>query len=99
MITRYIPVDQDYHEMIEQEQAKNATAVIHYFNNEYSLGEEKANITGFTTNNSNEEFVALDNGTEIRIDRIIVVNGKPGPAYDEYDSYANACLDCNVKTD
>jgi hypothetical protein len=31
---------------------------------------------------------------KIRLDRIIVFNGKPGPAYDEYDSYALACLDC-----
>lgn len=99
MSTRYIPVDQDYHEMIEQERAKNATATVHFFTKENSLGEEKAKISGLTTNMRNEEFVSLENGKEIRIDRIIVINGKPGPAYDEYDSYALACLDCNVQTD
>jgi hypothetical protein len=31
---------------------------------------------------------------QIRIDRIITLFGKPGAAYDEYDSFANQCLAC-----
>ena len=31
----------------------------------------------------------------IRIDRIITLFGKPGAAYDEYDAFANACMDCS----
>ncbi len=27
------------------------------------------------------------------------IKGKPGPAYDEYDAFALACLDCNVQSD
>ncbi len=94
MNTKFIPVDPDYHEMIEKERNEKDTAVIHYFKNENTIGEEKEKITGITTNHRNEEFVSLANGKGIRIDRIIVVNGKPGPAYDEYDAYALACLDC-----
>ncbi len=94
MNTRYIPADPDYYEMIEKEKAEKDTAVIHYFKDENQLGEEKAKINGIKKNHLNEDFVALDNGKGIRIDRIIVVNGKPGPAYDEYDAYALACLDC-----
>jgi hypothetical protein len=33
-------------------------------------------------------------GEQVRLDRIITINGKPGPAFDEYDNYANACLSC-----
>jgi len=33
-------------------------------------------------------------GEQVRLDCIITINGKPGPAFDEYDSYANACLSC-----
>ncbi len=94
MNTKYMPVDPDYYEMIEKEKAEKDTAVIHYFKNENSLGEEKGKIKGVNKSHQNEDFVTLDNGKGIRIDRIIVINGKPGPAYDEYDSYALACLDC-----
>lgn|SRR5690554_2394640 len=94
MKPRYIPVDPDYHEMIKSEREKNKVAVIHYFKDENSLKEERGRIKGITTNHRNEEFISLDTGKGIRIDRIIVINGKPGPAYDEYDAYALACLDC-----
>jgi hypothetical protein len=39
-------------------------------------------------------FILLDSGTRIRIDRIITLFGKPGAAYDKYDAFANACMDC-----
>lgn len=94
MDTKYMPVDPDYYEMIEKEKAEKDTAVIHYFKDENLLGEEKGKIKGINKNHRNEDFVNLDNGKGVRIDRIIVVNGKPGPAYDEYDAYALACLDC-----
>ena len=94
MSTRYLPVDPDYHEMIREEMAKSQPAIIHYFNNDNTLGEEKQVIKGLVTNPVHEEYVVLEQGHRIRIDRIIVVNGKPGPAYDEYDAYALACLDC-----
>lgn len=94
MNPKYLPVDPDYYEMIEQEKVKKETAVIHYFKNGNALGEEKGVIKSVTKNHLNEDFVTLENGTGVRIDRIIVVNGKPGPAYDEYDAYALACLDC-----
>lgn len=94
MSPRYLPVDHDYHEMISGEQATRRVAVVHYFREGNVLGEEKAKISGISRSPQNEEFVDLDNGSSIRIDRIIVINGKPGPAYDEYDAYALACLDC-----
>ena len=39
-------------------------------------------------------FIALNTGSKVRVDRIITLYGKPGAAYDEYDAYANACMDC-----
>jgi len=39
-------------------------------------------------------FIHLDPKASIRIDRIITLFGKPGAAYDEYDAYANACMEC-----
>jgi hypothetical protein len=94
MSARYKPVDPDYYEMIEAEIKAGNNAVIHFFKNENTIGEEKGKIKGITVSHQNEEFLSLENGKGIRIDRIIVINGRPGPAYDEYDSYALACLDC-----
>jgi len=39
-------------------------------------------------------YIVMDPEYKIRIDRIITVFGKPGPAYDEYEAYANQCLSC-----
>ena len=41
-------------------------------------------------------FITLDSGTQIRIDRIITLYGKPGAAFDEYDAFANQCLSCTA---
>ena len=38
----------------------------------------------------------FQNGNEVRVDRIIVYNGKPGPAFDEYQAFANECLSCKA---
>jgi hypothetical protein len=94
MNPKYLPVDPEYYEMIEKEKAEKETAVIHYFTEGNSLGEAKGKLKEITVNESHEDFVTLADGEKVRIDRIIALNGKPGPAYDEYDAYALACLDC-----
>jgi hypothetical protein len=38
----------------------------------------------------------LSDDDYVRLDRIITINGKPGPAFDEYDNYANGCLSCKA---
>jgi hypothetical protein len=94
MSTKYYPVDPDYHDMIHKEMSEKETAVINYFEDGNTLGNLSGKIKGIIADENHEEFVVLHSGKKIRIDRIIVLNGKPGPAYDEYDGYALACLDC-----
>jgi hypothetical protein len=67
---------------------------VHYFGDDNSLHSAHGKVKEIQSNSENEEFVKLDNGEQVRFDRIIVFGGKPGPAFDEYDSYALACLDC-----
>lgn len=45
------------------------------------------------------EFLSLMDNDPVRLDRIITLNGKPGPAYDEYNSFADACLSCQAGYD
>ncbi|MGM0621751.1 MAG: hypothetical protein ACQETJ_11945 [Bacteroidota bacterium] len=94
MSTRYLPVDPDYYEIVEKAISEEKVVAVHYFGDDNSIKSAKAKVKEIQTNSENEEFVKLDNGEQIRIDRIIVLGGKPGPAFDEYDAYALACLDC-----
>ena len=94
MKTIFLPVDPVYYEPIEQAISSEETAVAHYFGEGNTLKNAKGNLKKITTSPDGEEFILFDNGQKVRIDRIIVFNGRPGPAFDEYDSYALACLDC-----
>jgi hypothetical protein len=84
-----------YDEIFADEQKKEFSKVI-YFGKGIDLEEAKGKITGLPKNELHEEYLCFDSGAEVRIDRIISINGIPGPAFDEYDRYALACLDCNV---
>lgn len=89
-----MPIDPDYYEMFDAEIKKNKHSRIQYFIAEKELNESKGALEGISKNSENEEFLKVKGAKQIRLDKIIAVNGKPGPAYDEYDSYANACMDC-----
>ncbi len=98
MKTDFNPVYPHFYEIFASEQGK-ALCKVFYFGNGTEIMEAKGKITGLETNENREEYLVFDSGEEVRIDRIISINGKPGPAYDEYDSYALACLNCNVGAD
>lgn len=82
-----------YDEIFAREREKDNSKVI-YFGNGVELEEAKGKITGTFKNDLNEEYLCFDTEEEVRIDRIISINGVPGPAYDEYNNYGLACLDC-----
>ena len=63
------------------------------------MEEAKGEITGLIKKEAFEEYLTFDSGDEVRIDQIITINGIAGPAYDEYDAFALACLNCNVVAD
>ena len=96
MKTNYTPVNPGYFDIMEKEIAKNKLSKVFFFEAQNVLEEEKAGLEEIISVNNFEKFLLMENGKRIRIDRIITINGIPGPAYDEYDRYALACLDCNV---
>ncbi len=97
MKTIFSPVYPVFYEIISEEKEKKFSRII-YFGDENALEEVKGKITGLATRDADEEYLLFGSGEEVRIDRIITINGKVGPAYDEYDAYALACLNCNVET-
>ncbi len=94
MYEKYLPVDPYFYELIEKGKKSLLPSHIHYFTPENRLKEYHGMLRGTLTNKIHEEFLLFASGEKIRLDRIIAFDGKPGPAFDEYDSYALACLDC-----
>ncbi|GGG92402.1 hypothetical protein GCM10007415_28960 [Parapedobacter pyrenivorans] len=92
--TSYLPVAWEYREVIDEEMNKRTTGKIFYFCRSEGICEAKGSVAFMKEEKQKGLFITLDTGAKIRVDRIITLFGKPGAAYDEYDSYANACLDC-----
>jgi uncharacterized protein (UPF0248 family) len=80
--------------------AKNNSRVIYFsFSKEPELEESNGKIIKIENIKDEGSFLLFDNGDKVRLDRIVVINGKPGPAYDEYDAYALAPLTCKAGYD
>lgn len=94
METTYTPVQYVYKEMIDEEIAKQSTGKIFFFDQKGALEEAEGKIEKVEEIDNKGTFIVLDNGSKIRVDRIITLFGKPAAAFDEYDAYANACMNC-----
>ena len=89
----YLPVDPDFLEMVEKMTAgKKASGKIHYFEASNQIGLAEGDLKGILKNEQGEFLIVKDQ--QVRMDKIITLLGKPGPAYETYDRYANACLTC-----
>ena len=94
MDTSYTPVQYVYREIIAEQIEKAADGKIFFFDNEGKVESVEGRIVTMKEVDRKGIFITLDTDYEIRIDKIITVFGKPGAAFDEYDSYANQCLSC-----
>ena len=95
METSYSPVDWAYREVIEEQIAKNTEGKIFFFCEEETICTAIGKVIKMEEIDGKGIFIHLEPEKSIRIDRIITLFGKPGAAYDEYDAYANACMDCS----
>lgn len=95
MTPLYLPIDPDFFDLFDKEKENDSTKVV-YFGKGTNLEEVNCKIDKVVKKNGNEHFMTFENEQEVRVDRIIVYNGKPGPAFDEYDSFANECLSCKA---
>lgn len=94
METSYTPVDYAYREVIAEEIAKNTFGKIFYFSKTGVVDSAEGRIIRCDEISGKGLFIELDSKEKIRIDRIITLFGKPGAAYDEYDAFSNACMNC-----
>lgn len=94
METKYLPVDPDYLDRFEQAISAKHKVTVQYFEKALSFKKTEGRVTKISHNKKGEDFLVFENGLKIRLDQIIAFNGKPGPAFEKYDSFALACLDC-----
>ncbi|WP_164110514.1 MULTISPECIES: hypothetical protein [Sphingobacterium] len=90
----YLPVAWEYREIIEEQILKKNRGKIFYFEDDNTVGEAQGTVLQMTEEKNKGVFIIMDNDYRIRIDRIITLFGKIGAAYDEYNQYANSCMDC-----
>lgn len=90
----YLPVAWEYREIIEEQINKKSKGKVFYFGEDNKVEETQGTVVEMTEEKGAGMFIIMDTGFRIRIDRIITLFGKIGAAYDEYDAYANACMDC-----
>jgi hypothetical protein len=95
MMSAYLPVQHVYKEIIQEEIRKNSSGKVFYFDALDQVADAEGRITSLKELKPEGYFIEMDPAASIRIDRIITLFGKPGPAYDAYDAFANACMDCS----
>lgn len=92
-VSDYLPVPFDFREIIEEQKQSGMNGLIHYFTGVREIESARGAIVKISKNEKGE-FLHLNGGDTIRLDKIITLYGKPGPSYDEYDAFANACFSC-----
>ncbi len=92
---KYLPIDPDFYEILDNLTTNHKELKIFYFLPDNEIGQANGKYKEIKKTEDGE-FLTIKDGRRVRLDRIITINGKPGPAFDEYDSYANACLSCQA---
>lgn len=99
MKTSYLPIDSEYFELLEREMSKESIRIFYFSFDNYPELEEVSGKASKIDKNENNAYFIFFQEKKVRLDRIVVFNGIPGPAYDEYDAYALAPLTCKAGYD
>lgn len=89
--TDYRPLDPAFHELLEGAVAARKKVVIEYFN-EYRQLHTLGGLPKVLAHEGGEEFLEMATGERIRLDRIIVLDGRFFPGYEDFsDLFAARC--------
>ena len=88
----FVPFDPDYYGNLEK--LLGQSCKINYFDADGTVADASGHLTDLVRPDGFAHFVVLDEEVALRSDRIITLNGRPGPAFEEYDLYALQCLTC-----
>lgn len=90
---RYLPVPWDFREVLDEVMQQERSGRIHYFSKAPLIERVEGRIMSLLKEPSGE-YLITDGKDKVRLDKIITLFGKPGPAFDDYESYGNACMNC-----
>lgn len=90
----YLPVAWEYREAIQDAIDQRKTGKIFYFNPNNEVDEVQGQVEGIERDSKGGDFLLTREGDRVRIDRIVTLYGKVGAAYDEYNAFADACMNC-----
>jgi hypothetical protein len=90
----YSPVQYVYREIIEEEIEKHTSGKVFFFTDNQTVDSVEGTVTKLEEIPGQGLFIHMDPAAQVRIDRIITLFGKPGAAFEEYDTYGNICLSC-----
>lgn len=82
MSATYIPIDPGFHDELETLVAKRAAARLQFYTDIREFLTLHATLKELVSRGG-EEYLVLTTGEEIRLDRIVRINDKPAPGYDE----------------
>ncbi|WP_299990786.1 hypothetical protein [uncultured Pontibacter sp.] len=82
MSSAYKPIDQNYRELLEALVAKRAATRLQFYSDIGEFLTLHATLKELAQRGE-EEYLVLTTGEEIRLDRIVRVDDKPAPGYDE----------------
>ena len=86
-------IDPDLYEIFENQRDKFVK--VFYFGEGATVEESKGKYGGIHKETGGE-FLQIYNDTPVRLDRVISINGKPGPAFEEYNNYSISCTSCLI---
>lgn len=89
----YTPISYDCKDVLQEAIAQGKSGKIFFFNTNQKLDCVEGRIENILESPEGL-FISMSPPASVRADRIITLYGTPFAAYDEYDAYANACLDC-----
>ncbi|MFY0600650.1 MAG: hypothetical protein JXR03_13340 [Cyclobacteriaceae bacterium] len=89
---KYLPVDPDFHEIVQEKINAGELGKVHFFENQFEIGVAQGVIKELKS--LADGFFVLVGKDWVRLDKIITLLGRPGPSYETYDRFANACLTC-----
>jgi len=72
----YQPISCDFYDILEESATLKKRSIIHFYNTDQQEEQIVSRIKNLFTKEK-EEFMELENGRTIRLDRLISVDGKP----------------------
>jgi len=67
---------------------RKARIEIHYFGKDNNPRHLKSKIKEVISTDKKEQYIVLENNVRIRTDRIIAIENRVGPAYDDFVTYS-----------